>query len=83
MALAALLALGGALAGCGDDEGRPLSSSERRAVSQRYADTVRAITPVVDSLCEAHHDALVAALADSLLDERVADLERQAKRLGR
>lgn len=73
----------GLLVGCGEPEERPLSAAERRQVSQRYADTVRAITPLVDSLCEADHDALVAALADSLFAERVADLERQSKRLGR
>ena len=80
--LAACLALGAAAA-CGDPDGRPLSAAERREVSQRYADTVRAVTPLVDSLCAANHVALVARLADSIYRERVADLERQAKRLGR
>lgn len=79
----ALLAGAGLLAGCSDPDGRPLSAAERREVSQRYADTVRAITPLLDSLCASNHEALVAELADSLYRERVADLERQAKRLGR
>lgn len=65
---------------CTDDGPPPLTSAQRKEVSTRYADTVRALTPLVDSACAADHGALVARLADSLYRERLADLERQRKR---
>jgi len=65
---------------CDDQKERPLSAKSRKLVSQGYADTVRKITPIVDSICEANQDKLVAELTDSLYNVRIADLNRQRKR---
>ena len=68
---------------CGDDDAdRPLNQQERKIVSQLYADSVRTLTPIVDSLCTANRDALVAQLADSIYAERVLDIQRQRQRFG-
>lgn len=66
--------------GCSKEKPRALSTSERKEVSQRYADTVRLLTPLVDSLCKVNRDQLVRQLTDSLYADRVADLERQRQR---
>ena len=65
---------------CSNDKPRSLTAAERKQVSQRYADTVRMLTPIVDSLCQANRQALILQLSDSLYAERVADLERQRQR---
>ena len=64
---------------CREPTERPLTARERQEVSQRYADTVRLLTPIVDSLCEAGRPALVAAYVDSMYASRVAELQRQRK----
>ncbi len=66
---------------CEQEVERPLNAQERKVVSQRYADTVRTLTPIVDSLCYANRSALVAHLADSLYADRVVDLERERKQV--
>ena len=68
---------------CESDTERPLSNQERKQIAQRYADTVRTLTPIVDSLCRVQQPALVAQLADSIFAVRRDDLERQRKRFGR
>lgn len=65
---------------CDDQTERPLNASARKLVSQGYADTVRSLTPIVDSLCELNQDKLVAELTDSLYQMRIDDLNRQRKR---
>lgn len=65
---------------CEDQKEKPLSPTERKLVSQGYADTVRVLTPIVDSLCEVQKEALISHLTDSLYNVRIADLNRQRKR---
>lgn len=65
---------------CEDSSEKPLNSEARKAISQRYADTVRVLTPIVDSLCTANQEQLATQLADSLYEVRIADLNRQRKR---
>ena len=67
------------LIACGEHEERKLSQSERRQVSQRYADSVRYLSPLVDSACVADKPALAAALADSIYAVRLEDLRRHGK----
>ena len=64
---------------CADTEERALTSAERQRVSQLYADTVRVLTPIVDSTCAARQDELVATYADSLYRLRLADLVDRQK----
>ena len=78
VALAAGLAVV-SFAACGENEERKLSQAERRRVSQRYADSVRYLSPLVDSACVADKDELAAALADSIYAVRLADLRRHGK----
>jgi len=75
-----ILMLGVTAVGCENSKERPLSASSRKVVSQRYADTVRTLTPIVDSLCDLNREALVAQLSDSLYKVRIEDLNRQRKR---
>ena len=75
-----LFALCLAASACDDGSEAPLNAEARKAISQRYADTVRVLTPIVDSLCTANKEKLVAHLADSLYEVRIADLNRQRKR---
>jgi len=65
---------------CDDQKESPLSANARKLISQGYADTVRILTPIVDSLCTANKPTLVAHLTDSLYNVRIADLNRQRKR---
>jgi len=65
---------------CNDQKEQPLSSAARKTVSQRYADSVRTLTPIVDSLCKVNQNALISELTDSIYKVRIADLERQRKR---
>ena len=75
-----LFVLMGAAFSCTDETDVTLTIEERKQVSQRYADTVRHLSPIVDSLCEVNRDALINELADSLLRDRIADLERSRNR---
>ena len=70
-----LLALGAVA--CADDQRDELTQAEREQVSQAYADTIRAIANAIDSTCRVERPALVARLADSLVEVRLADIERQ------
>ena len=69
-----------ALGACGDQKDSPLSATERKLVSQGYADTVRILTPIVDSTCQANKERIVSQFTDSLYKVRIADLNRQRKR---
>ena len=71
------LALALTLAACGPEGEAPLSADEREEVARLYADSVRALTDPTDSACRARRPRLTQALADSLYELRLADIERQ------
>ncbi|MFK8056059.1 MAG: hypothetical protein AB8F78_08075 [Saprospiraceae bacterium] len=79
-ALLILFALCIASSACEEQKEKPLNAATRKLVSQGYADTVRILTPIVDSLCELNQEKLVAELTDSLYNVRITDLNRQRKR---
>ncbi len=67
--------------GCGSVEEDVLSNAEREEVAQRYADSVRTISARVDSLCLVNRPGVIAHLADSLVELRLADIERQKSQI--
>ncbi len=78
MRWAFLLGLSAVTFACEDSAPRPLSNTERELVAQGYADSVRTLASLTDSLCEMRQPDLVAYFADSLYEVRLGDIERQA-----
>ena len=74
-----MVGCGVAAGACGGGGEPPLSAVERETVAKAYADSVRALTAVVDSACAADTPGLVAQLTDSLYALRLADIEAQRK----
>ncbi len=72
------VAYGTCAVACGEPEQRPLTNEERELVAQGYADSVRAIATLTDSLCKLRQPDLVSYLADSIYEVRLGDIERQA-----
>lgn len=63
----------GACTASSDDK---LSVTERQMVDTLYTNRVKELRPLLDSICEVQQDSLVARVADSLIQVRMAEIDR-------
>lgn len=69
---------------CDDSKNRTqvkLSYQERRAIDTLYKVKVLELSPILDSLCDAHFDKSVQESIDSILSERRAEEERLRRKI--
>lgn len=70
-----MLFLAFSLYSCEQEQVVKLNRNDRDIISKRYADSIRILTPIIDSLCTANHDKTVTEIADSIFQERKQDLQ--------
>ncbi len=72
------------LAACGERQEDPLPAltyRQREIVDTLYLERVTTLRPMLDSICEAEHEARVARAVDSLLQVRMAEEARLRARI--
>ncbi len=78
LATLCLAALWGA---CTEPPPPTLNYKERLQVDSLYNKGVDSLRPILDSLCELQFDSLVQASVDSMMHERMEEIERYLKRI--
>lgn len=75
-----LLMLIGGLSACQDSPIPTLSKEDKEAIDTLYLAELQTLRPYLDSLCELNFDSLVKIAADSMLIERIEEIEEQRNR---
>ncbi len=72
-----LVVLGSA---CTDPPPPALSSKDRNLIDSLVREKIKKIKPVLDSICDAEFDTRVKGLVDSIMKERLDEIDIQLKR---
>ena len=78
--IAALAGIGAWLSGCGGEAPR-LTIAQRRTADSLYHESAQRLAAELDTLCAQKRDSVVLFFVDSLYDVRLAEIERQLKRI--
>jgi len=73
--------LSAGLAACTEPPPPTLNYKERLLVDSLYNQGVDSLRPILDSLCTLHFDSLVQASVDSMMQERLEEIERYLQRI--
>ncbi|MAT53229.1 MAG: hypothetical protein CMN32_02030 [Saprospirales bacterium] len=68
-------------AACTEPPPPTLNYKERLLVDSLYNQGVDSLRPILDSLCTLHFDSLVQASVDSMMQERLEEIERYLQRI--
>lgn len=69
------------LMACTEPPPPTLNYKERLLVDSLYNSGVDSLRPILDSLCNLHFDSLVQTSVDSMMEERLAEIERYLRRI--
>jgi len=72
-----LIVLGSA---CTDPPPPALSTKDRNLIDSLAREKIKKVKPVLDSICEAEFDTRVKGLVDSIMKERLDEIDIQLKR---
>ncbi|MFK7932593.1 MAG: hypothetical protein AB8G22_03730 [Saprospiraceae bacterium] len=65
---------------CEEDTTPQLNKADIDIIDTLYMNELKSFRPYLDSICEAQFDSLVQLAADSMLIERMEEVERQRSR---
>lgn len=70
-----------AWSGCTEDPPPALSYKDREMIDSLFRMKIDTLRPYLDSLCEARTDSMVKRNADSIMDERLGEIQRYLERI--
>jgi hypothetical protein len=69
------------LTSCTEEPPPTLSFKEREMVDSLFRLQTDSLAPLYDSLCQAHFDSAVQSKVDSMMDERLGEIEKYLERI--
>lgn len=71
------------ISACSEEAPTKISYKDRKYADSLYKDTAMYYKGVLDSICELNHDVMVSKFRDSIMKERVAEMEAQKAKIKR